>query len=335
MIAIRGATTVDCDCAEQVKECVKQLLEELKLKNALTDGEIICVLFSSTADIKSYYPAKAAREAGFASCALFSSAEPPIEGSLPLCIRVMILAEKQAKPVHVYLHGAKKLRKDITEVYNIALDGPAGSGKSTISKAVAEKLNILCLDTGAMYRACALKCMQSGVDCKDVVGVEKIIDGIDIRVKYSEGVQHTMLDGKDVSADIRRPEISMLASTVSSHVCVRDKMVEMQRKIAAETSCILDGRDIGTNVLPNAEFKFYLTASPEVRAMRRLKENEQKGFKQDFNELLEEIRARDLQDKNRKYAPLKKADDAIEVDTSEMSIEQVVAFIVNKIQEKI
>ncbi len=335
MKAIRGATTIEADCKEQIKERVGELLNKIKVSNLLEEEEIVCILFSNTKDINTYYPAKAAREAGFFSCALYSSLEPQIEGSLSLCIRVMVLAEIERKPVHIYLHEAKSLRKDITENINIALDGPAGSGKSTVSKIIAKKLDILYLDTGAMYRACALKCLENAIDCKDEKNVSNIIESIDIKVEYSNGNQQTILDGKDVSETIRRPEISMLASTVSSHFCVRNKMVELQRKIANGVSCILDGRDIGTNVLPDARFKFYLTASPEVRAHRRMEENNKKGYNQDFETLLEEIKKRDFQDKNRKFAPLRKADDAIEIDSSEMSIEQVVTFIEKTIQEKI
>lgn len=335
MIAIRGATTVENDCPEQIKDSVKELLYEVCSRNNLLSENIICMMFSNTADLCSFYPAKAAREAGFYSCPLFSALEPDIEGALENCIRVMILAEISSPPKHVYLRGAKILREDIAKVYNIALDGPAGSGKSTISKIIGKKLNILCLDTGAMYRACALKCLQVGVSVKDEVAVSPMMENINLEVKYENGEQHTFLDGKDVSKDIRKPEISMIASSVSTLGCVREKMVSLQREIAAQTSCILDGRDIGTNVLPNAKFKFYLTASPEVRAKRRTDENRQKGFETPYDEILKEIIDRDNQDKNRKIAPLIQADDAILVDSSNMTIEEVVTFIENKIQEKI
>lgn len=335
MIALRGATTVDCDCAEQIKERVKELLCEIKVKNRLDESKIICMIFSGTSDIHSYYPAKAAREAGFYSCPLFSALEPEIDGSLKLCIRVMVLAEASAPAEHVYLHKAAALRKDITQIINIALDGPAGSGKSTVSKILGKKLNILCLDTGAMYRACALKCLNEGVQANDEATVAKIMEDIALEVKYTDGEQRTFLDGKDVSEDIRKPEISMLASTVATLRCVREKMVALQREIASKTSCILDGRDIGSNVLPNAKFKFYLTASPEVRAQRRAEESRAKGFNVPYEQILQKIIERDNQDKNRKIAPLTVAEDAIIVDSSSMTVNEVVAFIENKIQEKI
>lgn len=335
MIAIRGATTIDRDCPEQIRERVKELLDEIALKNGLSDGKIVCIMFSNTSDIRSLYPAKAAREAGFYDCPLFSAAEPEIEGSLKFCIRVMILAEITASPLHVYLHGASVLRRDISQCLNIAIDGPAGSGKSTVSKILGKKLNILCLDTGAMYRACALKCLNEGIDVSDAESVLELIGNTDIDVGYTDGTQKTYLDGKDVSVEIRKPEISMAASTVSANGSVREKMVALQRKIASKTSCVLDGRDIGTNVLPDAKYKFYLTASPEVRAKRRADENKQKGFDTPYEEILKEIIKRDEQDRTRLIAPLTIAEDAILVDSSDMSIEEVVAFIENKIQEKI
>ena len=335
MKAIRGATTVDFDSAEQIKERVKELLESICTQNNIDKDGIICIMFSNTSDIRSYYPAKAARECGFSASALYSSLEPEIEGSLALCIRVMLFIEKDIKVKHVYLHGAANLRKDLSKKFNIALDGPAGSGKSTVSKIIAKKLNILCLDTGAMYRACALKCELCGVSVKDEKKVEALLNNTEITVGYENGAQITYLDGKDVSSDIRKPEISMLASTVSALPCVRTKMVEAQRNIAKNTSCVLDGRDIGTNVLPDAEYKFFLTAKPEIRAKRRADENALKGFTQPFEEILADIIKRDEQDKTRKVAPLVKAKDAVEVDSSYMSIDEVVNFILNKIQEKI
>ena len=335
MKAIRGATTVNNDSADEIKESVKELLTEIKTRNALNPEEIVCILFSNTSDLHSFYPAKAAREVGFYSVPLFSSLEPEINGALKKCIRVMVLTESDSQAKHVYLRGAAALRRDLTNIINIALDGPAGSGKSTVSKLIAKKLNILCLDTGAMYRACALKCIQLNISVTDEKAVNKIISEINISVKHENGVQHTYLDGKDVSQDIRKPEISMLASKVSALECIRTKMVQLQREIAKQTSCILDGRDIGTNVIPDAPFKFFLTASPEVRAKRRAEENLQKGFITPYEEVLADVIMRDKQDTSRKIAPLKQADDAILIDSSDMSIEEVAGFIINKIQEKV
>lgn len=335
MIVIRGATTIAEDSKEEIRKAVKELLEQIENRNALTRDEIVSIVFSSTSDIHSYYPAKAAREAGFYSCSLFSAAEPEIEGSLPFCIRVMLFVEKNIEPHHVYLRGARVLRKDIAGHINIAIDGPAGSGKSTIAKRLANDLHILYLDTGAMYRACALKALKSQVSVEDEAAVCDLMRGIDLTVSYEDGTQHTFLDGEDVSVQIRLPEVSMAASTVSKYASVRMKMVEKQREIASKTSCVLDGRDIGTFVLPEAEFKFFLSASPDVRAKRRYDELRAKGHEVDFTALKEEIARRDAQDSTRALAPLKQADDAVFVDTSDMTIEEVVAFVKSKMQEKI
>ncbi len=218
-------------------------------------------------------------------------------------------------------------------IITIALDGPSGSGKSTIAKKLSNTLNILYLDTGAMYRATALKAIKLGIDTFDADGVETFIHDIDLDIKYIDGAQHTYLDGEDVSEKIREPQVSMAASNISSLKSVRHKMVDMQRKIAEGTSCVLDGRDIGSYVLPNAEHKFYITASVDVRADRRFKELKLKGHDVDFEELRKEIEQRDFNDKNRDFAPLKKADDAIEIDTSFMTIEQVINKVLSYINK--
>ena len=205
----------------------------------------------------------------------------------------------------------------------IALDGPSGNGKSTIAKALSEKLDILYLDTGAMYRACGLKAEKSGISCKDEKGVMSFINDIDLKIVYSDGVQHTILDGEDVSKEIRRNEVSMLASDISALKCVRLKMVELQRQIAGEMSCVLDGRDIGTHVLPNADFKFFITASSDVRAERRRKELLFRGQEVSFETIKKEIEQRDFNDSHREFAPLRKADDAVEIDTSDMTPDEV------------
>lgn len=336
MKAIRGATTVKCDSPAEIKTAVFELLREICAKNGISEDDIEFILFSNTDDLRSYYPAKAAREAGFSVCSLFSAAEPQIDGSLKRCIRVMVVCDElKTAPKHVYLNEAINLRRDLTKKFNVAIDGPAGSGKSTVSKIIAKKLGVLCLDTGAMYRACALACIKNGINISDEKQVEGAIAAAEIAVKYSDGRQTTVLNGDDVSEVIRTPDISMAASTVSKYAFVRGKMVDLQRKIAKEQSCVLDGRDIGTNVLPDAEFKFYLTASPAVRAERRMKENKLKGINQPYDVILKDISLRDEQDKTREIAPLKKAADAIEIDTSDLNIEEVCDLIIKKIQEKI
>lgn len=335
MTVIRGATTISQDNPDEIRAAVAELLNQIESRNSLKRDEILSMVFSSTSDIHSFYPAKAAREAGFVSCSLFSAQEPEIDGGLALCIRVMIFVEKNITPRHVYLRGARVLRKDLVQKYNIAIDGPAGSGKSTVAKLLANDCHILYLDTGAMYRACALAALRAGIDVADEVQVCELMRDLALSVVYRDGVQHTLLADEDVSALLRSPEVSMAASTISRHPSVRLKMVEKQREIAGKMSCVLDGRDIGTFVLPDADFKFYLTASPEVRAKRRYDEMVARGEQVDFEALKRDIAARDEQDTTRALAPLKKADDAILIDTSDMTVDEVLDTLKRKMQEKI
>lgn len=335
MTVIRGATTISQDNPDEIRAAVAELLNQIESRNSLKRDEILSMVFSNTSDIHSFYPAKAAREAGFVSCSLFSAQEPEIDGGLALCIRVMIFVEKNITPRHVYLRGARVLRKDLVQKYNIAIDGPAGSGKSTVAKLLANDCHILYLDTGAMYRACALAALRAGIDVADEVQVCELMRDLALSVVYRDGVQHTLLGDEDVSALLRSPEVSMAASTISSHPSVRLKMVEKQREIAGKMSCVLDGRDIGTFVLPDADFKFYLTASPEVRAKRRYDEMIARGEQVDFEALKRDIAARDEQDSTRALAPLKKADDAILIDTSDMTVDEVLDTLKRKMQEKI
>lgn len=218
------------------------------------------------------------------------------------------------------------------KIIKIVLDGPSGSGKSTVAKSLSKELDILYLDTGAMYRAVALEAIKLGVDTLDEKGVAAFLPQLNLDIKYLNGTQHTYLDGEDVSEKIREPHVSMAASNVSSLKCVRLKMVEMQRKIAEKTSCVLDGRDIGSFVLPDADYKFYVTASVDVRADRRYKELTLKNHNVDYEQLKQEIEQRDFNDKNREFAPLVKAPDAVVIDTSFMNVKQVVGKILSVVK---
>ncbi len=335
MTIIRGATTIAEDNKGEISSSVKGLLDEIFVANGLRKEEVKGFLFSLTTDIHSYHPAKAARECGYDFAPLFAAVEPDVEGGLPLCIRLMVFTEAGRAVHHIYQKGAKVLRKDISEIFNIALDGPAGSGKSTIAKIIAKDYNILYLDTGAMYRACGLKALRLGISPKDGKAIESILPSLDVKVEYRDGKQHTMLDGEDVSLVIRENAVSMAASDVSAHSCVRYKMVEMQREIAKRMSCVLDGRDIGSFVLPDAKYKFFVTADSKVRAQRRFDELASRGESVDFEKLHQEMLVRDKQDSEREFAPLVCAEDAIVVDTSHMTIGEVVATIKREIQSKI
>ncbi|MBO7390651.1 MAG: (d)CMP kinase [Clostridia bacterium] len=215
---------------------------------------------------------------------------------------------------------------------NIAIDGPSGAGKSTIAKELAKRLNITYLDTGAMYRTVALKALLIGVDVNDAASVEKMLPSVDLDIKYIDGVQHVYLDGADVSNEIREHRMSKAASDISRIPAVRLKLVEMQRALAAKYDCVLDGRDITSYVLPNAEYKFFITASPEVRAKRRYEELAAKGETIDFSVLLEDIKKRDYNDSHRDFAPLTRTEDSVYIDTSDMSVEQVLSAVLSYVK---
>ena len=210
---------------------------------------------------------------------------------------------------------------------NIAIDGPAGAGKSTIAKAVAKDLGIIYLDTGAMYRATAYLALQKGIDPKDEQKVSEMLEDLKMDIVYKDGDQRIIVNGIDATPYLREHYMSKAASDISALPCVRYKMVDLQRDFASKNDVVLDGRDIGTFVLPNANCKFFLTASPEERAQRRMKDLEEKGEKVDYQTLLSDIIQRDYNDSHREVAPLKQADDADFVDTTQMSVEDVVAHV--------
>ena len=219
---------------------------------------------------------------------------------------------------------------------SIAIDGPAGAGKSTIARKLAKELGYYYVDTGAIYRTVAYFLDLLGVSPKDVDGVERYIDELTIDIEYDEeGVQHMIMNGMDVTADIRTQDISQKASLVSAHAIVRDMLLDMQRDVAKQYNVIMDGRDIGTVVLPKANVKIFLTASAEVRAKRRTDELIAKGQKANYERILQEIKQRDYQDTHREVAPLKPARDSIKVDTTEMDIDQVVEEIKTIVGKKI
>ena len=224
----------------------------------------------------------------------------------------------------------------MSKTFSIAIDGPAGAGKSTIAKALAKELGFRYVDTGAIYRTVAYFLDLLGVSPKDVDGVERYIDELTINIEYDEdGLQHMIMNGMDVTGDIRTQDISQKASLVSAHAVVREVLLDMQRDVAKTHNVIMDGRDIGTVVLPKANVKIFLTASAEVRAERRYKELIAKGQKANLPTILKEIQQRDYQDTHREIAPLKMARDSIKVDTSEMNIEEVIAKIRSIVAEKI
>lgn len=218
-------------------------------------------------------------------------------------------------------------------MYNIAIDGPAGAGKSTIAKMAAKKLDFIYVDTGAMYRAMALYFLRREIDAKDEKKIAEACEHINVTIAYQEGEQQVLLNGENVNAFIRTEEVSMMTSNTSKYPAVREKLLYLQRELAAANNVIMDGRDIGTCVLPDAELKIYLTASASERAKRRYLEQKERGVESDLAQIKRDIIARDEQDMNREIAPLKQAEDAIYLDTSDMTIEEVVTKIVSLVQK--
>jgi len=218
---------------------------------------------------------------------------------------------------------------------SVAIDGPAGAGKSTLSRKAAEKLGFIYVDTGALYRAVGLKFSQCGADTSLNCDVSEILSTTQVDIRFVDGEQHVFLDGRDVSGEIRTPAASMMASAVSAKPEVRAFLLDMQRKLARENDVLMDGRDIGTVVLPDATVKIYLTASAEARAKRRYDELCEKGEKVTYEEVLSDMQQRDYNDMNRKTAPLKKADDAVIADTTNCNLEQSLELILNIVREGI
>ena len=215
----------------------------------------------------------------------------------------------------------------------ICVDGPAASGKSTIAKLIANQLGFVYIDTGAMYRAVALCSKNNNISLNDLIALEKMLSEMFLEFKILDGERRLFLNGEDVSEAIRTPEISKLSSAIATIKIVREKMVDAQRKLGERDNVILDGRDIGTVVFPNADYKFFLTASLDERAKRRLKELQEKGINSDFEQVRTEMKWRDSNDSNRMESPLVKAGDAIEIDTTELTIEETVNMILRMINK--
>ena len=218
--------------------------------------------------------------------------------------------------------------------YSVAIDGPAGAGKSTIAKQLAKELSFIYVDTGAMYRSMALYFMRNGIAKEDEAAISDACKTVEVSIAYENGEQQVLLNGENVSKEIRKEEVGKMASATSVYKEVRTKLVELQQKLAADKDVIMDGRDIGTCVLPNAQVKIYLTASVETRAERRYQELQEKGAACDLEVIKKDIADRDYQDMHREISPLKQAEDAILVDSSDMGIEEVVETIKNIYREK-
>jgi len=332
---VRGATTVSRNEKEEVLSAARELLTEIINANGLSNECIISIIFSSTPDITAAYPAEAAREMGLTEAGLCCYQEMNVSGSLPMCLRVLVNVEsekKQNEMRHVYLHDAKCLRPDLTRQHKfraIAIDGPSGSGKSTAARNAAKKLGFIYVDTGAMYRAAALYFLENGADISDEEAVKLSLKDINVEIGLIDCKQRIILNGADVTDKIRTQPVADATSKTAAIKAVRDKFVTLQRKIAASNDIVMDGRDIGTVVLPGAMLKIYMDAPPEIRAKRRVGELFAKGIAAEYDQILKEIIIRDKRDAERVNSPLKIAVDAVYIDTAGMNEEETADCIVN------
>lgn len=326
MIAIRGAVDAQ-NTASSIINQSKILLEEIIRVNKLDKKEIKCILFTATQDIDKAYPALAARYIGLNDTALICLNEMLVEGQMQGVIRTTVFYNDDINKTDIYLGKTKALRKDkyMDNNIKIAIDGPTSAGKSTIAKLLAQKLKINYVDTGSMYRALTLKVLNNNIDPKSEEDVTSIADKT--KIDYFEN--HIFLDGLCVDDKIRNELIDKNVSYVCQYRDVRKRLVSLQKEIASKSSVIMDGRDIGTVVLKDANYKFFLTASADVRAKRRYKEYLEKGLEVNFEDIKNDLIRRDDYDSHREVDPLVKASDAIEVNTDDKNIEETVELMLS------
>ena len=326
MIAIRGAVDAQ-NTASSIINQSKILLEEIIRVNKLDKKEIKCILFTATQDIDKAYPALAARYIGLNDTALVCLNEMLVEGQMQGVIRTTVFYNDDINKTDIYLGKTKSLRKDkyMDNNIKIAIDGPTSAGKSTIAKLLAQKLKINYVDTGSMYRALTLKVLNNNTDPKSEKDVVTIADKT--KIDYFEN--HIFLDGLCVDDKIRNELIDKNVSYVCQYRDVRKRLVSLQKEIASKSSVIMDGRDIGTVVLKDANYKFFLTASADVRAKRRYKEYIEKGLEVNFEDIKNDLIRRDDYDSHREVDPLVKASDAIEVNTDDKNIEETVELMLS------
>ena len=331
MTSIRGATTVVENTKNAMLEATRELLLEIIDANELDLRDIIDITFSATKDLNAVYPAVAAREIGITKAGLFCVQEMDVVDSLPMCIRVMFHVDfpgkRQWDMSHVYLRDAKILRPDLIHIA-VAIDGPSGAGKSTVARKVATKSGSIYVDTGAMYRAVALYNMRKEIDLGDQSAVEKSLSAISIDIRYdSQKSQRLILNGDDVSNALRTQQVAEGSSIVASYPAVRKKLVHLQQSLARKHDIVMDGRDIGTHVLPDAQVKIYLDASIDERIRRRMGELNEKGLPAEYADVKGAIEARDYRDMNRTHAPLTQAKNSIYIKSDGMTVEEISKMI--------
>ncbi|WP_268257781.1 MULTISPECIES: (d)CMP kinase [Thermoanaerobacterium] len=322
---MRGAITTE-NTKEAIFHDTISLIDEIFRINKIKSSDVISIFFTATKDIDAAYPAEALRHNGISNIPMMCFQEMNVKKSLEKCIRVVVFinCEDDKEVKHIYMKNAKLLRLDLLNI-KVAIDGPAGAGKSTVAKELAKKLNFTYIDTGAMYRALTYKVAIENINLEDKNKIVELASKIDIDLKNDK----VLLDGMDVTSEIRTPSISEKVSYISMIPEVREIMVKLQKRLSDKGSVVMDGRDIATVVMPDAQFKFFLTASPEIRAMRRYNELTSKKIPVKYDDILNDIKKRDKNDTERDVAPLKKADDSIVIDTTNMSIDEVVSKMYN------
>lgn len=334
--AIRGATTASENTKESIWSATIEMMEAIIAENSLEADDMASITFTVTPDLTAVFPAAAVRRMGITNVPLLDMAAPDIDGALKMCIRVMVhinTDKGNSELNHVYLNGAKVLRPDLAKKkISVAIDGPAGAGKSSVAKTVAKDMGYVYIDTGAMYRTVAVYAIEHNIEFTDIV---PHLDDIKIDIKYQDGMQKMYLNGNDVTTRIRENDASMGASAVAVIPEVRTRLVKMQQDMAKCGGVIMDGRDIGTSVLPGAELKIYLTASVEERAMRRYKEYIEKGIECDLDEIKRDVENRDHNDMTRKASPLRQAEDAVLVDTTDKNFDEAVDTIKDLIKKTV
>jgi cytidylate kinase len=313
------------------------MLKEIIKINRMEIRQIISVIFSVTNDLNQAYPAAAARELGITEAGLMCQQEMYVESGLPKCLRVMVLAEtgdEQSSARHIYMKEAARLRPEFARFFAVAVDGPAGVGKGTLAQNLARALRFIYVDTGAMYRAAAYFCLKKDVPLTDAEQVENALANMCLSIENQNNIQRILLDGVDVTDELRTPEVSDASSKVAVIQAVRDKLLILQRKTAEGNNIVMEGRDIGSRVLPDAQIKIYLDADIDERAGRRLKDRDDMGISSDFAEIRRELEERDRRDIQRAHSPLKRAADAVLIDSTHMSPLQVMEAAMCIIYEK-
>ncbi|MDR1001004.1 MAG: (d)CMP kinase [Clostridiales bacterium] len=370
MLAIRGAITVNNNTKPEILDASRMLLTEIITQNGINVDDIVSVIYTATQDLDQVYPAAAARDLGLTMAGLMCYQEMLVRGSLQKCLRCMVLANidrKQSEARHVYLRGAITLRPDLISpdetkadepnpvvpdpaesdstaigidkvksdrrerFVSIAIDGPSGVGKSTLAKALAKDLAFVHVDTGALYRAITLHCLNKGVKPEHKKTVVDVLSAICIEILYKDDIQRVILNGEDVTDRLRSPKISKATSRVAAIPEVRAKLLDLQRNLAHSQNVVMDGRDIGTKILPRAQVKIFLDASVHSRTLRRM--CDLPGS--DYDIVKRELEARDRDDLQRSVAPLKKAPDATYIDTTNKNFDEVFERALSLIKDRL